>query len=105
MSTDKFGGGMNNNISTMLQRLYKVRSCQRIVDDKRDAVFVRDIGNCANIERIKAWVTECLGVDGLRSLIDSGAEIVRVAAIDKAGSNAHFRQCVVKKVVGSTIAA
>src|SRR5207302_128141 len=98
MSTDKLGGRVHNDIGTVLQRLYQVGCRQCVVDNERQTVLVCDIGYGANIQRIQARIAQRLGEDGFGAIINSSAEVLRVAAINEAYIDTEFGQGVMEKI-------
>src|SRR5579872_2310775 len=103
MPTNKLGCGMNNDVSTMLERLQQVGRREGVVYNERQPVFMGDIRDRTNIQRIQPWVPNRFRVNSLGAVIDGRAEIFGVTAIDKAHCDTHLRQCVMKKVICPTI--
>ena len=91
MSTDELGGRMDNDISSMFERLYQVWRGQRIVYHEWYSILVRDIRHGTYIEGIQAWITHCFGIDGPGAIINGGTEVFRITAIDEANIDTKFR--------------
>src|SRR5438552_6331098 len=105
MTTNEFGGRMHDNIYAMLEWLHQIRCSQRVIDDNWQAVFMRNIGNRLEIQRVQAWIAQRLRKDGFCMLVDGAAEIVGIAAIHEAYVNAKFGQGVVEEIISTTIEA
>ena len=45
VSADEFGGGMDHDISAILNGAYQIRGCKGIIDYQRDLVAVRNVRN------------------------------------------------------------
>ena len=103
MTTNEFCGRVNDNIYTMLEWLHQIRCGERIIDDNWNAVLMRDIGNRIKIQRVQARIAQRLGIDCFCMLVDCSAEIVRIAAIDKAHIDTKLGQCIVEEIIGTTI--
>src|SRR6266446_1880333 len=68
-------------------------------------MLVRDICHGADVQCIQAWVADGLSVERFGSLIDGGAEVVRVAAIDETYGNAELGEGIVEEIIGAPIEA
>src|SRR5579885_433020 len=103
VAADELRRRVNDDIGAMLERLHQVRRRHGVINDKRQAMLMRDSGNGANIERVQARITYCLRVNGPRALVDGRAEVLRVTAIHKSNVNAELRPRVMEAVMGATI--
>ena len=103
MPTNKLGRGMHDDVSTMLERLQQVGRREGVVYNERQSVFMGDIRDRTNIQRIQPWIPNRFRVDSLGAVIDGRTEIFGVAAIDKAHRDTHLRQRIVEKVICPTI--
>jgi len=68
-------------------------------------VLVRDIDDCTNIKRIQARIADGFREHGFRTLVESGAQVLRMAAVKETGRNADLGQRVVEQVIGASIQA
>ena len=105
MPTDELGRGMDDDIGAMLERLHQVRRGQRVVEDERQSIFMRDIGDRPNVQRIQARIADGFREDGFGALVDGGAQVLRVAAVEEAGRDAELGQRVVEQVIRAAIQA
>src|SRR5436190_3970565 len=94
---------MDDYISSMFDWLYQVRRGQGIVYHERYSILMRDIRHSTYIESIQAWVTHRFGIDNLGAIIDSGTEVFRIAAINKANSDTKFGQRIVEEIICAAI--
>ena len=105
MPADELGRRVDDDIAAVLERLHQVRRGQRVIQDERYAVLVRDIGHRTNIQRIQARVAHGFREDRFGALVDGGAQVLRVAAVKEADGNADLGQRVVEQVIGAAIQA
>ena len=103
MAANELGGRVDNDITTMLERLHEVWGRECVIQDEWNAIFMRNICYSLDIQGIEAWITYCFGENRLCALINSGTEILRVAAVDKSDSNTKLGECIVEQVIGATI--
>ncbi len=101
MTTNELGSGMHDDIRAVLEWLHQVGCRQRVIEDERQPIFMRDIGDRANVQRIQARIADCFREHGFGTLVDSGAQVLRVAAVKETGRNADLGQRVVEQVVGA----
>src|ERR1019366_6041698 len=103
MTANELCGRVNNNIYAMLEWLYEIRCSKRVIHDDRNAILMRDSGNRIKVQRIQARIAQCLGIDCFCVLVDCSTKIVRITAIHEAYVDAKFGQCIVEKIIGTTI--
>src|SRR6266516_2868701 len=87
----------------MFERLHQIRGRQCVIKDERNAVFMCDIRYSLDIQGIEARISYCLGENRFGALINSRAEILGIAAVDKSNGDAKLRERVVEQVIRATI--
>src|ERR1700678_4020331 len=103
MATDKFRGRLDHNVGPPLDRPAKNRRCGGIVDHQRHAMLVGDAGQFLNVGDVELGITQGLGVDSPRFLVNGGPQYVKVVGVDKADENAQARTAVVEDVLGAAV--
>src|SRR5881392_1077509 len=103
MTANELGGRVDNNITAILERLHQVCGRQRVIQDERNAIFMRNICYSLYIQGIEARIAYCLGENRFCALINSRAEILRIAAVDKSNCNTKLGKRIVEQVIGATI--
>src|SRR5438067_13155545 len=68
MASNELGGRVNNDISTVLDRLHEIGSGQRIIDNERHTMLMSNVSYGTNIESVQAWVTYGFGIERLSPL-------------------------------------
>ena len=95
---------MNHDVSTVLQRLDQKRSCNGVVHDQRDTVFVRNIGNLANVQNRNLWVSDGLCKEELGVWANRCLPLVLIVLVLNEGDlDAQLCQGVFEQVVGTTV--
>src|SRR5947209_20223436 len=105
MATNELGGGVDDDICAVLERLNQVWCRERIIEYKWNAILMCDIGYGTNVQRVKARIADGFREDGLCAIIDSTAEVLWIAAIHKLHLDPQFGQRIVEQVIGSTVQA
>ena len=62
-----------------------------------------DIRYSLNIQSIEARVTYCFGENRFGALINSWAEILRLATVDRSNSDTELWERIVEQIIGATI--
>ncbi len=104
MAAEELGGGVHDNVGTVLQWANQVGACHRVVDDQREPVGVCDTGNTFKVENVDAGVgngftKECFGV-GLDGLLPC---IKVILVVNKGDGDSELGKRVLEQVVGSAI--
>ena len=81
---------MHNDISAMLKRANQIRRCHRIVDNQRQAVFVRDGGNRLDVNECPARIRKTFDENGLGPFIDLRTKALRIRRIRPANLPAEI---------------
>jgi hypothetical protein len=104
VAADPLGGRVDDDIGTVLDRLGDDRR-EGVVDEERQVLRVRGIGDGANVGHVEARVADRLEVVGLRVLIGRGGEVTRIVALDPAHLDPEARQRVGEQVVRAAVEA
>ena len=103
MAADELGGGVNNNVSAVLNGADQVRGAEGVVDDQGQAVLVGNLGNGVNVGNVRVGVTQGLQVDGAGVLLDGVLDLGQVMGVDKGGGHAESGQGVLQQVGGAAV--
>ena len=104
MAADKFGGRMNDDICTILNRANQVRSCKCRINYKRNVMFVRNFCNFFNINQVGVRVSKGFNKDCFCVFLNcrfEGAFYIRVYKC--CGDTAGLRKSMCQKVVCSAV--
>ena len=102
MAADEFGGGINHDVYAVLNRLEQIRR-NRVVQNDRQIVLVRDFGQFVQIGYIIFRIADALGVNGFGFIRDGGLNIFRIAGIYEFDRDAEFAQSVMKEIVSAAV--
>jgi hypothetical protein len=105
MPAKELGGGVNDNVGSVLDRPAQVGRSEGGIDRQRQAMPVCDFGDRCNVEHLKTWIAERLGKDEARFLGDGLLEVRGLAWIDQGRRDAKARQSVHEHVVRATVDA
>ena len=94
MAADEFCRGMEYDICAVLDRSYKVRSCECVVDNQRDLMCVGDGSQLLDINDIGVRVSKCLNMDCFCVLLDRILYFLVVERINEGCCHAVLRKCV-----------
>ena len=89
VTADKFRSRMNDNIRTVFNRSYEIRSAEGVVNDKRKSVLVCDFGDFVNIGNIAVGIAEGFDINRLCFGLYGTFELVKVVCVDKACADAE----------------
>ena len=85
VSVEEFGGRVHDDIRAMFERTTQRRGRHRVVNHKRHAAIMRDLGNRFDVLNHAAGIGEALDKDDPRLIIDCSGYVRRIIRIDKAG--------------------
>ena len=106
MAADPFCCGMKNDICTVIDRPADISSdTERIIDDKRYAVPMRDTRQSLKIRDIQSRIADRFHIQRFCLLVDKCFKIFRVVAVDKFRINTELFECDFKLVVGASVQA
>ncbi|MNL26364.1 hypothetical protein D3C87_1478850 [compost metagenome] len=103
VATQVFGQRMDDDVGAMLDGAEQIGAGHRVIDDQRDAVRMRDLGQFRHIGDIAQRVADRFAEDGLGACIDQGGEGLGLARVGEAHLDADLWQGVGKQVVGAAI--
>ena len=83
MASDEFSQRVQNDVGAVIDGTRDIWSGKGVVDHQGNIMFVRNFGNCGNVQNIAAWIPDCLGVDELRFGGDRPPEIFGVIGVHK----------------------
>ena len=92
MPADPFGDGVHDDVGAERERPAQIRRRKRVVDQKRNAGRVRNLGHRRDVEHFQARIADGLGDDQPGLWSDGGAQAVVVARLDEGGGDAETRQ-------------
>ncbi len=85
VAPDHLGERVHGDVGPVLERVEERGRRDRVVDDQRQLVLVRHLGDGLEIVHVALRVADGLGVEQPGVLVDGPLEVGRVARIDKAG--------------------
>ena len=103
VAADELGGGVNNNVSAVLNGADQVRGAEGVVDDQGQAVLVGNLGNGVNVGNVRVGVAQGLQVDGAGVLLDGVLDLGQIVGIHKGGGHAESGQGVLQQVGGAAV--
>ena len=103
VSADELCCGMHNDIRTVLDRTNQERRTECIINDKRQAVLMRNLRNCVNIRNIGIRIAERFEIDRLRILTDRALDLCEIVRIDKGCLDAVLRERMCKEIVAAAV--
>ena len=99
MSTDEFCCRMNNDISTVFDRSYKVWCCKCIIYNKRNLMSVCDLSACLNVNNVRVRISKSLDVKCFGVVLDCILYLFKIEDINKCCCDSVCRKCMLQKVV------
>ena len=94
MAANEFCRGVEYDISAVLDRSYKVRSRECVVDNQRDLMCVGDGSQLLDINDIGVRISECLNMDRFCILLNCIFNLLVVERVNKGCCHAVLRKCV-----------
>ncbi len=94
---------MDDDIRAVLDRTEEIRGRKRIIDDHRDAVFMRDRRDCFKIQHVRVGVAERFQIERFGVRLNRGAEVFRITPVDKRRRNAEVLKRIGKQVIGAAV--
>ncbi|AJY37764.1 hypothetical protein BO07_5022 [Burkholderia mallei] len=94
---------MDDDIRAMLERAQQVGRRHRVVDDERQAVAVRDLGERGDIGDVAERIADRFREDRLRPCVDQRVERGRLARVGEARRDSVLRQRMREQVVGAAV--
>ena len=104
MAADPPRGAGGDDVGPVLDgAAEEAAGAERVVDDERHAVVVRDVGNPLEVGDVEAGVADRFEVDRLRVLVDQALDGVRVVAVGDVHVEPAAGEGVFKLVVGAAV--
>ena len=104
VAADELRGRVDDDVGAVLERAQLIRRRKRAVDDERDLVLVRDIGDSLDVDEVGVRVADRLDVDGTRILLDGLLEdLDALRRVDERCLDTVVRERVLKEVVGAAV--
>jgi hypothetical protein len=103
MSAHELRQRMHDNVASEINRPAQIRRSERVIDNQRDVVLMRDLRHRFNIEHISARVADRLAVQKLCLRRDRAAEVLRIVGINKGDVVAEPAEGHVELRVGSAV--
>ena len=99
VAAQEFGQRMHDDVGAVVERLEQDRRRDRVVDDQRHAVAVRDLGQRLDVADIAGGIADGLGEHRLGVLVDQPLDRVGLVAVGEASGDALARQNVAEQRV------
>src|SRR5262249_37293121 len=81
--TNEFGGRMHDDVRAMLKGPAQVGRGERIIDDEREFMLVRDVRDSLDVEDISLGIADGLPVEQFSFRRNGTAEVFWISRIDK----------------------
>ncbi len=91
VAAEKFRQRMHRDIGAVIERLEQDRGSDRIVDDQRHTVTVRDLRQRLDVAHVAGRIADRLGEHGLGVFVDQPLDRIRPVAVGEAGGDALAR--------------
>ena len=103
VAAEKFRQRMHGDVGAVIERLQQDRGGDRVVDDQRHAMAMRDLRQRLDVADIAGGIADRLGEDRLGVLVDQLLDGVRLVAVGEAGGDALARQDVAEQGVRGAV--
>ena len=98
VAADELRRRVDHDVGAPLDRAAEIRRRERVVDDQRQLVLVRDRRDGLDVEHVAGRVADRLAVERLRVLADRRPPRVRIVGIDPRQLDVHLAQQVLELV-------
>ena len=105
MPAEEFGGRIDDNVSSMLDRTEEHRRQNRVVDNNRKPAFMGNLRNFLEIRHVILWITNRLKIDETRILIHQIFNLLRMIGIEKSNFNPKLFKGLGEKRPGPAVKA
>src|SRR5690606_16660475 len=85
VTTYELGGGVDDDVGSVLDRPAQVGSGEGVVDHQGDVVRVGHLGEPGDVEHVRLGVPDRLAINELRAIGDGGVDGVEVGRVDERG--------------------
>ena len=103
VAADILGRRMYDDIGAEFDRTAEIRRSKRVVDNERNARFVRDSCDGLDIEHVDLRVADGFGVQELGLLGNRFPEIFRIVRVDECGIDAELTQIDLEQRVSAAV--
>ena len=103
VAADELGGGVNDDISAVLQGPDQVGGAEGVVDDQGQAVLVGDGGDGVNVGDVAVGVAQGLQINGLGVVLDRVFHLGQVVGVHEGRGDAVLGQGVGQQVIGAAV--
>ena len=103
VSANEFGGGMHDNVCPMLKGPAQIGRGKGVINNEREFMLVRNVGNSPDVEHIGLGIADGLPVEQFGFRRDGATEIFRVSRIDEVDLDAKALKRQGKLIVRATI--
>src|SRR5579859_1126012 len=92
MSTNELGGGMHQDVRSMLQWATQIGRCEGIIDDERHSRFVGNIGDGADVQYVASRVANGFAIEDPYTRCNRAPVVFGIGAINENSMNAPGAQ-------------
>ena len=104
VAAEELGGRVHDDVGAELERTDQVRRRDRVVDDQRQVVLVRDARDALDVEDVDLRVADGLGEEQLGVRADRGGPLGRVVLVlDEGDLDAELGERVLEQVVRAAV--
>ena len=94
---------MNNDISTIFNRSYKVRCCKCVINNKWNVMCMCNLSNSFNINNFRIRISKCFNLNSFSIRLDCCFNSIIIKRIYECSFNSVIWKCMCKKVICSTV--
>ena len=103
MAAYELGGGVYDNVGSVLDGTYEIGSTKSVVDHKGDTVPVSDIRYCVDIRNIAVGVAQRFQIDGLCMFLNGVLHFFQIVCVHKSCLYAILRESMSQQIVTATV--
>ena len=103
VAADELGGGVEHNISAVLNRADQIGRAEGIVDDQRQTVPVGDGGNGVDVWNVRVGVAQSLQINCLGVILNGIFHFCKIMRVDEGSGDTELGQGVGQQVVAAAV--
>ena len=103
MTTKELGCRVNHDVCSVLQWANQIWCTKCVIYDEWNAVFVGYCCHTFQVEHVRVWISECLGINHLGVRLDGCFESLEVVYINNSIADALSSKSMGNQVVRTTI--
>ena len=103
MSAHEFGHGMHDHVGAIFDRPQQDWRGDRVVDDQRHAVLMRDPRQSLDVRNISGWIADAFAIDRPRVFIDHLFNVVGMVGLGEPSFDTALRKDVRQQGVGGAV--